>query len=225
MQLLVAQQKVSEADELARDLRGIGHDVLTSVDGREVMQILSAQRIDALVLDTVLATISGLDVAVRLRQQDVAVPILFVSSDNAPADRVVALDAGGDGFLARPVTAAEIDAYLRAVLRRISTPAEAGIIRVGDIELNEIRHRVVRAGRGIALQNLEYRLLRELMRNANSAVGREALYRDVWGYEAPPQTNVVEAYVRRLRRQLNRSGETDPIVTIRGIGYMLTDRH
>jgi len=168
--------------------------------------------------------VDGLEVARRLRERNIDVPIIMLSALGEVEQRVAGLDAGADDYLVKPAAAVEIDARLRAITRRAARTGESGLMRIGDIAVNEVKHRATRAGRGLELRKLEFELLCELIRNANAVVSREALYRNVWKYDAMPATNIVESYIRRLRGQLNRPGERDPIVTIRGVGYMITDR-
>jgi two-component system OmpR family response regulator len=179
---------------------------------------------DAVLLDMFAPYVDGLAVTRRLRERAIDVPILLLSTLGEVEQRVAGLDAGADDYLVRPVATIEIDARLRAILRRAAKANDSGVMRIGDIAVNEVKYRATRAGRALELRKLEFQLLCELIRNANATVSRELLYRNVWNYDALPATNIVESYIRRLRGQINRPGERDPIVTIRGVGYMITDR-
>jgi len=224
MRLLLVENDAREAKRLVAELGALGHDVMVVPDGRAALAIASDGQVDAVLLDRLALHVDGLEVAGRLRERGIDVPILMLSILGEVDQRVAGLDAGADDYLVKPAAAVEIDARLRAILRRAAKAGESGVMRIGDIAVNEVKHRATRAGRALALRKLEFELLCELIRNANSVVSREALYHNVWKYDAIPATNIVESYVRRLRGQLNRPGEPDPIVTIRGVGYMITDR-
>lgn len=224
MRLLVVEADARAAQRLVADLAGFGHDAMIAADGRAALAMASDGQFDALLLDRLSPHVDGLEVARRLRERNIDVPIIILGALGEVEQRVAGLDAGADDYLVKPAAPVEIDARLRAIMRRAAGTGESGLMRIGDIAVNEVKHRATRAGRGLELRKLEFELLCELMRNANAVVSREALYRNVWKYDAIPATNIVESYIRRLRAQLNRPGEPDPIVTIRGVGYMITDR-
>jgi len=224
MRLLVVENDAREANRLVAELAGFGHDAMIAADGRVALAMAGDGEFDAVLLDRLAPFVDGLEVARRLREQGIEVPIIMLSALGEVEQRVAGLDAGADDYLVKPAATIEIDARLRAITRRAAKASESGLMRIGDIAVNEVKHRATRAGRGLELRKLEFELLCELIRNANSVVSREALYRNVWKYDAMPATNIVESYMRRLRGQLNRPGESDPIVTIRGVGYMITDR-
>jgi two-component system OmpR family response regulator len=223
MRLLVVENDAREANRLVAELAAFGHDAMVAADGRVALAIASDGAFDAVLLDRLAPYVDGLDVARLLREQGIDVPIIMLSVMNDVEQRVAGLDAGADDYLAKPAATVEIDARLRAITRRAAKTGESGLMRIGDIAVNEVKHRATRAGRGLELRKLEFQLLCELVRNANAVVSRETLYRNVWNYDVTPTTNIVESYIRRLRGQLNRPGERDPIVTIRGLGYMITD--
>ena len=224
MRLLVVENDAREAKRLTAELAAFGHDAMVAPDGRAALATGSEGEFDAILLDRLALYVDGLEVARRLREQGIDVPIIMVSALGDIEQRVAGLDAGADDYLVRPAATVEIDARLRAILRRAARTGESGVMRIGDIAVNEVKHRATRGGRALELRKLEFGLLCELVRNANATVTRETLYRNVWKYDAIPATNIVESYIRRLRAQLNRPGEPDPIVTIRGVGYMIADR-
>jgi len=224
MRLLVVEADAREAKQLVMALAAFGHDAMVAPDGRAALVMASDGEFDAVLLDAVLPYVDGLEVARRLRERNIDAPIIMLSLLGEVEQRVKGLDAGADDYLVKPAAPIEIDARLRAITRRAARTGESGLMRIGDIAVNEVKHRATRAGRGLELRKLEFELLCELIRHANAVVSRETLYRNVWKYDAVPTANIVESYIRRLRAQLNRPGERDPIVTIRGVGYMITDR-
>lgn len=224
MRLLIVEDDSRAARQLAADLEEFGHDASIAVDGRDGLKLASAEKFDAILLDVMLPYVDGMGVASVLRERGVDVPIVMLTALTALEERLSGFNAGADDFLIKPAAASEIDARLRAIMRRAARANETGIIRVGDLEVNELRHRATRGSRVIVLQNMEFRLLVELARNADSVVTRTMLYERVWQYDFEPATNVAESYIRRLRLQLCAGGEPDLIKTVRGVGYMLTER-
>ena len=223
MRLLIVEDDERAARQLADDLEELGHETLLASDGRVALSYATDRKFDAVLLDVMLPHVDGVGVAKLLRDRKVDVPIIMLTALGDLEQRLAGLEAGADDYLIKPAAPLEIEARLKAIMRRASMTNDSGIMRAGDIEVNEVKHRAVRGGRLLKLPNLEFRLLCELIRNANSVVTRQMLYQAVWNYDFEPATNVVESYVRRLRAQLMQNGESDPIVTIRKVGYMLTD--
>lgn len=222
MHLLIVEDDARAATLLASDLAELGHSAAIAPDGRAALVQAAEGVFDAILLDIMLPHLDGVSVAQRLRAQSIELPIVMLTALGELDQRLEGLEAGADDYLVKPAAPSEIDARLKAIMRRLAGSGSSGVLRAGDIEINEIKHRASRAGRPLVLQNMEFRLLAELVRNADSIVTRQMLYQKVWNYDFEPRTNVVEAYVRRLRMQLNQADERDPIATIRGVGYMLT---
>lgn len=221
MRLLVADRDDAAASAMLAALTMLGHTGSVARESRMLVALVAKDDVSALIIDHALDPLGGADLVRQLRDRGTTLPIILLDDNDDLSRKVAGLDAGADDYLIKPVAAAEVDARLRAILRRAERPLESGVLRAGDIDISEIKHRATRAGRPLALQNLEFRLLCELARHAGTVVTREHLYRSVWRLDAAPATNIVESHIRRLRAQLNRPGETDPIKTIRGVGYML----
>lgn len=209
---------------MAGALDAFGHQSVLIEDGRAALTLAAEQSFDAVLLDIVLPYVDGMEVTRRLRERGLDVPVLILTAHGELADRLAGFAAGADDYCVKPVAAAEIDARLNAIRRRAARAGESGVMRAGDIVVNEVKYRAVRGDRVLALPKLEFEMLCALVRHKNGVVTRAMFYRDVWGYAAAPTTNVVESYMRRLRAHLNAAGEQDPIETIRGVGYMLVDR-
>jgi two-component system OmpR family response regulator len=224
MQLLIVEDDAPAARQLAADLAELGHESRIAPDGRAALSLATDSRFDAILLDIMLPHVDGVVVAERLRDANIEVPIIMLTALGDLAQRLAGIEAGADDYLVKPAEPLEIDARLRAIVRRAERSSQSGIMRAGDVEVNEVKHRVTRAGRLIRLQGLEFRLMCELVRNANGVVTRQMLYQNVWNYDFIPTTNIADAYIRRIRLKLNEPGERDPILTIRGVGYMLTDK-
>ncbi len=224
LRLLIADDDARGVRQLVADLRALGHDPVVAEDGRAALTLATDETFDAVLLELVLPYVDGVEVTRRLRERGLELPILILSVHGELADRLAGLAAGADDYVVKPVASVEIDARLTAIARRARRSGEAGMMRAGDIAVNEIKYRALRGGRVLTLPKLEFQMLCELIRHKNGIVTRAMFYRDVWGYDSEPATNVVESYIRRLRAHLNAAGEDDPIETIRGVGYMLVDR-
>jgi two-component system, OmpR family, response regulator len=223
VRLLIADDDARAARQLASALAAFGHETVLAGDGRSALALATRETFDAVLCELMLPYVGGVELTRELREQRFDMPILILTVHGELADRLAGLAAGADDYLIKPVAPAEIDARLQAILRRAARIGDSGVMRAGDIEVNEVRYRALRGGRALALPKLEFQMLCELVRNKNAIVTRDMFYRKVWRYDAEPATNVVESYIRRLRTRLNAAGEVDPIETIRGVGYMLVD--
>jgi len=172
------------------------------------------------VLDLIMPGISGLEACRRLRACGDRTPILMLTARDAVSDRIEGLDAGADDYLVKPFQFAELLARLRALLRR-GGATQPTVITVGDLEVDTRSHRVHLGGRSIALTTKEYALLEYLARNAGRIVGRAEIADHVWDEEFDPFSNLIEVYVNRLRRNIEKVSEKKLIHTVRGAGYML----
>jgi two-component system copper resistance phosphate regulon response regulator CusR len=164
-----------------------------------------------------------MEVARRLRAENVNVPILMLTARDTVPDRIQGLDAGADDYLVKPFQFAELLARLRALLRR-GGPTHAAVLAVGGLEIDTRSHRVRIDSSPIALTTKEYALLEYLARNAGRVVGRAEIADHVWNEEFDPFSNLIEVYVNRLRRNIERVSDKKLIHTIRGSGYMLDEK-
>lgn len=221
MRLLIVEDDARAAKQLIADVEELGHETALAADGRAALALATDGKFDAVLLDVMLPFVNGVDVTRLLRERRIGVPIIMLTALGDLDQRLAGLEAGADDYLVKPAAPAEIDARLKAILRRTAHAGDSGVMRAGAIEVNEVKFRATRGGRLLSLQKLEFLLLCELVRNADSVVTRQMLYQNVWHYDFEPTTNIVESYIRRLRGQLNAADETDPIVTLRGVGYML----
>lgn len=224
MRLLVVEDDSRAAKQLVADMIELGHEPVVAEDGRAALASVANGRFDAVLLDLMLPFVDGIDVARQLREQKLDLPIIMLTALGDLDQRLAGLDAGADDYLVKPAAPLEIDARLKAIFRRALGLNQSGVMSAGDVDVNEIKHRALRAGRLLKLRTLDFRLLCELIRNANSVVTRQMLYERVWHYDFEPSTNIVESAMRHLRAELNQPGEDDPIMTIRGIGYMFHDK-
>lgn len=220
--LLVVDDESALSDLLAMALRYEGWTVSTAGDGTTAVRLAREFRPDAVVLDLMLPDIDGLEVMRRMRTQDPAIPVLFLTARDAVEDRVAGLTAGGDDYVTKPFSLEEVVARLRALLRRstMTTARETAILAVGDLTLDEDSREVYRAGEEILLTATEFELLRYLMRNPRRVLSKAQILDRVWNYDFGGQANVVELYISYLRKKVD-AGRPPMIHTMRGAGYVL----
>jgi two-component system copper resistance phosphate regulon response regulator CusR len=177
---------------------------------------------DLLIVDLILPGMDGLRFIARCRERGVQAPVLILSARRTVDERVRGLEAGGDDYLVKPFSLAELLARARALLRRGKpSQAEASVIKVADLELNLLRREASRAGRPIPLTAKEFSLLELLCRNAGRAVSRTMILERVWDMRFDPATNVVDVHIHRLRGKIDDGAERKLIRTIRGAGYVV----
>jgi len=221
MDILLVEDDCGAAACLARGLRGHCHTVDLAMDGEEGLRLALEGNHDVWVIDRMLPGRDGLSLLKRLRADGRDTPALVLSALGEVDDRVAGLRAGGDDYLVKPYAFAELVARLEALARR-RVPAPDRL-RVGDLVLDRLSHRVTRAGRPIRLQPKELRLLEYLMRHAGRVVTRTMLLEQVWGLHFDPCTNLVDVQISRLRRKIDQGFDPPLLHTVRRVGYRLGD--
>jgi DNA-binding response OmpR family regulator len=191
-------------------------------DGADVGDQARCIDYDAAVLDLMLPGRSGLHVLRDLRAKKHELPVLILTAKDSLDERIAGLDAGADDYMVKPFALAEVSARLRALLRR-GQPRQVRL-RVADLELDLVRRLVARAGRRIDLRPKEYTLLEFLMRNSDRPVTRSLIIEHVWDIHFDSISNVVEVHINALRQKIDRGFAVPLIHTVRGVGYMLTDK-
>jgi len=221
LRILVVEDDAQLSALLARQLSGLGYTVETVSDGRAAITTLGKAQFDAILLDRLLPAIEGVEVLRRIRAEGVETPVILLTALGLTQERVEGLEAGADDYIVKPFEIDELNARIRAVLRRRSAPAaDNATLTAGDVTVSVLRHRVTRAGKPIELQKTELKLLAELVREAGSVLSRKMLIERVWGYDFVPTTNIVDVHILKLRQRLEMPGLPDPIATVRGVGYM-----
>jgi two-component system OmpR family response regulator len=218
--ILVVDDEPSIVDAVATALRYEGYEVDEAVSGRDALLAVGRNEPDLIVLDWMLPDIEGIEVGRRLRERGFKTAILFLTAKDAVEDKVEALRAGGDDYVTKPFSLAEIVARVQAVLRRTGGDLPGDVIRFGDLVLDESRHEVFRADMPIELTATEFNLLRFFMLNPRRVLSKGQILQNVWHYDFGGSRNVVETYVSYLRRKLDAAGP--PLIrTVRQAGYML----
>jgi len=191
-----------------------------AADGDEALWLAQSHAYDAVVLDVMMPTKDGFTVVRQLRRKQISTPVLFLTARAEVEDRVRGLDAGGDDYLTKPFSMAELLARLRALLRR-QRPQASNLLRVADLELDLVSHYATRAGNRIELTRREFALLEFLMSASPKPVSKAAIVEHVWDQHFDSQTNVVNVYIKMLRNKIDRPGWQPLLQTIRGVGFAL----
>ena len=222
MRILVVEDDRKVAAFIQRGLEEEGYAVDVLHDGSEAGSHATCIDYDAAVLDLMLPGRSGLQVLRDLRAKKGDLPVLILTAKDSLEERIAGLDAGADDYMVKPFALAEVSARLRALLRR-GQPRHLHL-RLADLELDPVTRIVTRGGRRIDLRPKEYALLEFLMRNADRPVTRSLIIEHVWDIHFDSISNVVEVHINALRHKIDRGFEVPLIHTIRGVGYILTDR-
>lgn len=221
MRILVVEDDAKIAAFVSKGLQQAGFAVDTVGDGREALQMGLDNEYDAAVLDLMLPEMDGLDVISAWREKKIATPVIILSAKRSVDDRVTGLQRGGDDYLTKPFSFAELLARIQALIRRSTHTTEATEINYGGLKLDLIRREVEREGQRIELQSREFSLLEYLMRNPGRVLSKTMILEHVWDYSFDPQTNVVDVLVCRLRNKVDRDFDVKLIHTLRGAGYVL----
>lgn len=221
MRILIIEDDTETAAYLAGGLEDDGHVIKRAANGRDGLSLAMTEDFDVLVVDRMLPGLDGLSVVEMLRAHRVETPVLFLTTMSGIDDRVAGLNAGGDDYLVKPFDFAELLARIKALNRRRRGTSGETHFKVADLEIDVLKRVVKRAGREIALQPREFRLLEYLVRHVGEVVTRTMLLESVWNYHFDPRTNVVESHLSRLRTKIDRGFAHELIHTVRGTGYCL----
>jgi two-component system, OmpR family, response regulator MprA len=222
--LLVVDDDPALSRTLRRALTVEGYDVECAADGGEALQRLAITRFDAVVLDVAMPRLDGLAVCRRMRERRDRTPVLMLTARDAVGDRVSGLDAGADDYLIKPFALDELNARVRALLRRAAPENGQGErLSYLDLELDLATCRARRGDRTLELTRTEQRVLELFLRNPDQVLPRDMIYERVWGHDISATSNSLDVYVGYLRRKTEEGGEPRLIHTVRGVGFRLTD--
>lgn len=224
MRILVIEDEPKVAHALEEGLRGEHYDVAVATRGEEGFYRLAAEAFDLVLLDLMLPGRDGLDILDTLRQRGVQTPVLILTARDAVEDRVVGLDRGADDYLVKPFAFPELLARIRAILRR-GRADQVLRLKACDLEIDLVTRTVTRAGEPLELTAREYELLEYLMRHQQQVVSREMLARDVWKETGRDRVldNLIDVYIARLRKKVDRGHEVELIHTVRGVGFSVRE--
>ena len=220
MRILIAEDERDLNQLIKKRLKEADYSVDSCYNGQEVFDYLLGAEYDALILDVMMPKMSGLEVLSRLRREKNSVPVLLLTAKDSIEDRVKGLDAGADDYLIKPFAFEELLARLRVLLRK-PTAEKTTVLKVADLTLQLDTRRVFRDDQEIELSSKEYSLLRYMMQNAGLVLSRDKLEQHVWDYDFSGGSNVIDVYIRYLRKKIDDGHEQKLIHTARGHGYVL----
>lgn len=222
MRILIVEDERQIAAFLERGLKEEGYAIDVVYNGNDALDWAAAVEYDGIVLDVMLPGRDGFSVCRELRARGSKTPVLMLTARDTVDDRVTGLDIGADDYLVKPFAFKELVARLRAVTRR-QTDTRSVELQVGDLTLNTLTHTAQRGERRIELTAKEYNLLEFLMRNPNRVLTRTQIAEHVWNLDFLSESNVVDVYIRYLRRKIDGDSEQKLIKTMRGSGYLISD--
>ena len=222
MRILLVEDEKKIASFIARGLKEEHYLVDIADDGEKALFLAEINVYDLVILDIMLPRKSGFAVCRELRGKKIDVPILILTAKDTIRDKVIGLDSGADDYLAKPFAFDELLARVRALLRR-KTTGKTTFLKVADLELDQITHKVRRAGREIPLTSKEYSLLEYLMLNSGQVVTRTMISEHVWNEDFDSFTNVIDVYINYLRSKIDRGFKKQLLHTLRGTGYIVKE--
>lgn len=220
MRILVAEDEKALNRILVKQFTKLGYSVDSCFDGESVFDFLAGATYDAIVLDVMMPKKDGFTVLTEMRQQHINTPVIFLTAKTEISDRVHGLDLGANDYLIKPFSFEELAARVRMITRD-STGNSTNTFSVGDLTVDIKSREVKRAGKRIDLSAREYSILEALIRNAGTVMSREKIESSVWNYDYEGGTNVIDVYIRYLRKKIDDDFDTKLIHTVRGVGYVL----
>ncbi len=224
MRILLVEDDGKIASFIVKGLKAEGFAVDHAADGEMGLHLALTEPYDAAIIDLMLPKLDGLSLIDQMRRERIKTPVIILSARGSVDDRVKGLQTGGDDYLTKPFAFSELLARIQALIRRSSNVTEPTKLMVADVTINLISREVVRAGKTIGLQPLEFSLLEYLMRNAGRVVSKTMIMEHVWDYYFDPQTNVVESRIYKLREKIDKDFPNKLIHTVRGVGYVFEDK-
>lgn len=222
MRLLIAEDEKDLNKILTERLKEEHYSVDSCYDGQEALDYLASAEYDAVILDIMMPVTDGLSVLKTMRRKDDSTPVLLLTAKDGIEDRVQGLDAGANDYLVKPFAVEELLARIRVLLRK---PAETPktCYQVADLEVHMDTRKVLRGGREVKLSGKEFALLRYMIQNAGIVLSRDRLEEHLWNFDYAGGSNVIDVYIRYLRKKIDEGHEPKLIHTVRGAGYVLKD--
>lgn len=222
--ILIVEDEKKIARLIQLELEYEGYETATSHTGADGLSLFQGQQFDLLILDVMLPGLSGLEVLRRIRANNQFIPVILLTARDSLPDKISGLDLGANDYMTKPFEIEELLARIRVWLRHQSTTVEENsILQIGDLTVDEKTRIVIREGNTIELTPREYDLLVYLLKNKNQVLSREQLLTNVWGFDYYGDTNVVDVYIRYLRKKIDAPYSNPYLHTVRGVGYMLKE--
>ena len=222
MHVLIVEDERKISAYVKRGLEEEGYAVDAAYTGREALEWVETATFDLIILDLLLPEVDGLEVCRETRRRGIRTPILMLTARDSLDDRVAGLDAGADDYLVKPFALKELLARLRALTRRAEDGPKTTTLQIADLTLDTLTRRVRRSGKLIELTSKEYAILECLLREPERVLTRTLIAEHVWNYNVHNESNVVDVYIRNLRRKIDDPCDQKLIHTVRGIGYRLS---
>ncbi len=222
MRILIAEDEKSLNRIIAKQLKASGYSVDCCFNGEEAYELISMTDYDAAVFDVMMPKIDGFSLLKKIRKEGNNLPVLFLTARDSIEDRVEGLDIGADDYLVKPFAFEELLARIRVLIRKNSV-SKSNIITVADLTVDISNRKVTRGGKDISLSAKEYELLQYLAVNNGIVLNREKIEDHIWNYDYEGGTNVVDVYIRYLRKKIDEGYDRKLIHTVRGMGYVLKE--
>lgn len=222
MRILVVDDEPHLTDILYKSLKEEGYSVDIAQDGLEGIEYAKMNVYDVIILDIMLPGMDGIHILNSLRASGIGTPVLMLTAKDATEDKVKGLDTGADDYMTKPFELSELMARIRALLRRES-PSKTPVLKIADLEVNTLTHQVIRGNKEIMLTSKEYALLEYMLRNSGRVLTRTQIADHIWDYEFDGFSNIIDVYIRYLRKKIDDDYEPKLIHTIRGSGYCLKE--
>jgi two-component system copper resistance phosphate regulon response regulator CusR len=223
MKILIIEDDQSLLENTQTQFIKAGFGVDTAATAEEGLSLLDVNEYDSIVLDINLPDGNGFEICEKVRKQENTTPIIIMTARDAVSDKIKGLDLGADDYVLKPVDSQELIARVKALIRR-NSKKPLSVLTIGDLEIDTQTRRVVRSGEEIELPSKEFAVLELLARHSDEVVTRSMLMEHIWGSDFETFSNVVDVYIRNLRRKVDTEGKEKLIHTIRGGGYSLSDK-
>ena len=221
MRLLYVEDEPALLQVTAKRLKAEGYGVDTCANGTEALDYIALTDYDAVILDIMLPGRDGLSILREMRAQGNHTPVLLLTARDTVADRVAGLDTGADDYLVKPFSFEELSARIRVLLRRTAQEPVSNLLQLADLTMDLNTRRVARGDREITLSQKEYAVLEYLLRNQGAVLTRDQIEQHVWSYDFEGGSNVVDVYIRYVRKKIDPGYGQKLIHTVRGVGYVL----
>ncbi|WP_430487910.1 response regulator transcription factor [Priestia flexa] len=222
--ILIVEDEKKIARLIQLELEYEGYETATAHTGADGLSLFQGQQFDLLILDVMLPGLSGLEVLRRIRANNQFISVILLTARDSLPDKISGLDLGANDYMTKPFEIEELLARIRVWLRHQSTTVEeSSILQIGDLTVDEKTRIVIREGNTIELTPREYDLLVYLLKNKNQVLSREQLLTNVWGFDYYGDTNVIDVYIRYLRKKIDAPYSNPYLHTVRGVGYMLKE--
>ena len=225
MKLLIVEDERTLNRIISKRLESVEYEVISCFDGEEAIEVIKKDSFDGIIMDIMMPKKSGLEVLAEMNGLGISTPVLFLTAKDGVEDRVIGLDLGAHDYLVKPFSFDELLARIRAMLRIHSNSKKSNaVLKIADLVVDVVGRKVTRAGNDITLSAKEFDVLEYLMKHQDEVVSRERIETDVWDTEYCGLTNVIDVYIRYLRKKVDEGYEVKLIHTVRSVGYVISEK-